>query len=226
MLTSNITWQLAYYSLQYWTTWMLWHQLQRNSNCPSWLSLCSSSHTHTHSLLQILPIWYKQWLHVGVICGYTLFAEVWRTFGGWRRKKQHLHIQAHTHTQYIKYIKTTCSDVPTTNAEISITNVGPVYRPTQYTKECFKFLDFPLADFCTSENVINFMDRNNHRWAAIGWRNTLRWGVLHATSQLPCKIHQVPACEHIILFKRINLWQYFVCLHERTFFVQHINAPA
>jgi len=80
----------------------------------------------------------------------------------------------HTHTQYIKYIKTTCSDVPTTNAEISITNVGPVYRPTQYTKECFKFLDFPLADFCTSENVINFMDRNNYRWAAIGWRNTLR----------------------------------------------------
>jgi len=137
MLTSNITWQLAYYSLQYWTTWMLWHQLQRNSNCPSWLSLCSSSHTHTFiiadpaNLVQTVAILYS------LKCDELLVDGVGRNS---------ICTYKHTHTQYIKYIKTTCSDVPTTNAEISITNVGPVYRPTQYTKECFKFLDFPLAD--------------------------------------------------------------------------------
>jgi len=45
-----------------------------------------------------------------------------------------------------------------------------------YTDPALKYLDFLLVVFCTSENVISFMDRKvayTHRWAAIRQSNML-----------------------------------------------------
>jgi len=55
---------------------------------------------------------------------------------------------------------------------------------------------------------------DTHRRALIGWRNTLTLGRLacHITamSQLPSEVNKFLHA-YIILFKRVNFRQYFVC---------------
>jgi len=59
---------------------------------------------------------------------------------------------------------------------------------------------------------------DTERQAAIGWMNTLTLGYLAchvtATSQLPREVNKF-LFAFVILFKRINFRQYFVCLHEK-----------